>query len=59
LLDTAISNQKFKDDNGNKIVFIKSWNEWGEGNYLEPDLLNGDAFIKEMSKRYNKESIIC
>ncbi len=22
----------------NQIIIIKSWNEWGEGNYLEPDL---------------------
>ena len=21
----------------NKIVFLKSWNEWGEGNFMEPD----------------------
>ncbi len=28
----------------NQIVFLKSWNEWGEGNYLEPDLEYGKAF---------------
>lgn len=27
-----------------QIVFLKSWNEWGEGNYLEPDLEYGTAF---------------
>lgn len=29
----------------NKLVFIKSWNEWGEGNYMEPDIKYGTAFI--------------
>ncbi|MDE5846264.1 MAG: glycoside hydrolase family 99-like domain-containing protein, partial [Muribaculaceae bacterium] len=28
-----------------KIIFLKSWNEWGEGNYMEPDISNGRGFI--------------
>ncbi len=28
------------------IVLIKSWNEWGEGNYMEPDLRYGKGYIK-------------
>lgn len=28
-----------------QLVFLKSWNEWGEGNYMEPDLTNGRGFI--------------
>ncbi len=28
-----------------KILFLQSWNEWGEGNYMEPDLKFGHEYI--------------
>lgn len=28
------------------IVFIKSWNEWGEGNYMEPDMTWGRQYLE-------------
>lgn len=35
-------------DKHNNIVFLKSWNEWGEGNYMEPDLKYGRGFINAL-----------
>ena len=37
-------------DKTNKTVFIKSWNEWGEGNYMEPCLKYGHGYIDALSK---------
>lgn len=33
-----------------KIVFLKSWNEWGEGNYIEPDLVYGDGYLTALKE---------
>ena len=40
----------------NKIVMLKSWNEWGEGNYMEPDLKYGKKYILALKKALNSFS---
>lgn len=34
----------------NKVLFLKSWNEWGEGNMMEPDITYGRGFINALKK---------
>jgi len=41
--------------NEKKIIIIKSWNEWGEGNHLEPDLKYGNGFLEAIKKALEEE----
>ena len=47
---TEIKNHIDYSENSEKLLFIKSWNEWGEGNYLEPDHEFGRMYIDQTRK---------
>jgi len=40
----ALEHINHKEDE-HKILFLRSWNEWGEGNYVEPDMKYGHGFL--------------
>ena len=53
--DALLHSREFMDTNlgENKVLTINSWNEWTEGSYLEPDTVDGMAYlhaIKEVFK---------
>ena len=37
-----------------RFIFIKSWNEWAEGNYMEPDLRWGTKYLEALAKEILK-----
>ena len=45
LLSKTVSIVKTKNSNHQQII-VKSWNEWGEGNHLEPDLKYGKGYLE-------------
>ncbi|MEP6779566.1 MAG: glycoside hydrolase family 99-like domain-containing protein [Gemmatimonadaceae bacterium] len=34
------------------LIFIKSWNEWAEGNHLEPDLKFGHGYLQVLREEF-------
>ena len=48
-LRTVLADQQTLDQLPEPFVFINAWNEWAEGNHLEPDLRYGHQYL-EMTK---------
>jgi hypothetical protein len=38
------------EDPEKRLLFIRSWNEWAEGNYLEPDQRQGHALLESVKR---------
>ena len=32
-----------------QLIFLRAWNEWAEGNYVEPDLINGRSYLEAIA----------
>ncbi len=45
LIRKALKSVENRDDD-HRIIMIKSWNEWAEGNHLEPDLRFGRSYLE-------------
>jgi len=41
-------------DKKNKVCFVRAWNEWAEGNHLEPDLKFGLQFLEVLKRQKEK-----
>ncbi|WP_234571731.1 glycosyltransferase WbsX family protein [Rhodohalobacter sp. 614A] len=46
-----------KNNSNHRFLMVKSWNEWAEGNYLEPDKKWGRAYLEVFKKVMDQNEI--
>lgn len=52
--EQAINVLRLVKKKNNNLILLKSWNEWGEGNYMEPDLKWGKGYIISLREAIKK-----
>ncbi len=53
LLDAVHDVKDFQPEE--KLIFINAWNEWAEGNHLEPDLKDGLSYLQAVKEVFRKD----
>ena len=49
---------KKSSEQKSELFFLNAWNEWGEGNYMEPDLRFKKRYIEALRRaldQFNKD----
>ena len=49
--------EKHENKNLNRIFFINAWNEWAEGNHLEPCLKWGTKYLEQVKNSINDKTL--
>jgi hypothetical protein len=56
VIEKAVASFPVDRPDAERVLFIKSWNEWAEGNYMEPDAACGHARIETLARVIDKSS---
>ncbi len=57
LAKTIMASSKVFNGDEN-IVFVNAWNEWAEGNHLEPDIKYGNKFLEATAEALNNYEVL-